>query len=79
MAFVRSETIPYEYRTVSLSTSRATVPSRTVRVHQLTCRVDDGGAAALGMRTVLYCTALHVDTGALIFGRDAFGIRLGFV
>ena len=31
------------------------------------------------LQVVRYCTALHVDTGALIVGRGAFGIRSGFV
>ena len=31
------------------------------------------------LQVVRYWTALHVDTGALIVGRGAFGIRLGFV
>ena len=51
------------------------LPALILYEYLLDCPIHDGGAA-LGMRTVLYCTALHVDTGALIFGRDAFGIRL---
>ena len=31
------------------------------------------------LQVVRYCTALHVDTGALIVGRDSFEIRSGFV
>ena len=31
------------------------------------------------LQVVRYCTALHVDTGALIVGRGAFDIRSGFV
>ena len=31
------------------------------------------------LQVVRYCTALHVDTGALIVGRGAFGIRSVFV
>ena len=57
-------------------TSRATVPYRTV--HQLTCRVDGAELRWVCVR-VLYCTALHVDTGALNFSRDVFGMRSVFV
>ena len=31
------------------------------------------------LQVVRYCTALHVDTGALIVGRGAFGISSGLV
>ena len=34
---------------------------------------------ASSLQVVRYCTALHVDTGALIVGRGAFVIRSGFV
>ena len=68
---VRSATVVY----IRVYVARySTVPYRTV--HQLTCRVDGGAARWV---CVLYCTALHVDTGALIFGRDAFRIRSKFV
>ena len=79
-SFVRkqSRTVPY-LLVCRMYTSRATVPYRTV--HQLTCRVDNDGGAALGMRTVLYCTTCrygspHFRTECV---RDSFGIRSRFV
>ena len=52
--------------------SRDTVPYRTV--HQLTCRVD--GGAALGMRTVLYCTTCRYGSPhyLTVCVRYAFGM-----
>ena len=35
------------------------------------------GCLPASLQVVRYCTALHVDTGALIVGRGAFGIRFG--
>ena len=69
----QSRTVPY-LLVCRTYTSRATVPYCTV--HKLTCRVD---MAELRWVCVLYCTALHVDTGALIFSRIAFGMRSRFV
>ena len=55
--------------------------SRTVSLSICCHRVRRYSTVPYILGTALYgtCTALHVDTGALIVGRNAFGIRAGFI